>query len=150
MHRKQNDEESLLSGMVESKLCIPGVLVFALLQATSAKHSRTLQLKKGLSEGALHPRHLFIWYSCSHVYMWLPASLIRKILTWATVHLGRRSILIGCDGDLAVVCARPCCSVAAADSRVAVNFLSSLIAKGATLAIDCCNAKLLKGKADKP
>ena len=132
--------------MVESKLCIPGVLVFALLQATSAKHSRPLQLKDGLSESALH---LFIWYSCSHVYIWSPAAQIRERLTWATVHLGRRSILIGCDGDLAVVCARPCCSVAAADSRVAVNFLSSLIAKGITLASDCCNAKLLKGKADK-
>ena len=82
-------------------------------------------------------------------YKWFPASLIRKILTWATMHLGRRSILVGCDGDLAVVCARPCCSVAAADSRVAVNFHCSLIAQEITFATDCCNAKLLKGKADK-
>jgi hypothetical protein len=81
--------------------------------------------------------------------MWLPASMIRKIVTWATMHLGRRSILVGCDGDLAVVCAGPCCSIAAADSRVAIDFLCSMITQETTLATNYCNKKLLKGKADK-
>lgn len=48
---------------LKSQPCIPGVLVFALLQAPSAKHSQPLQSNKGLSEGVLRLRHLFIWYS---------------------------------------------------------------------------------------